>query len=200
MGKKILSHEFFTRSAVDVAEDLLGKCLIRKIGKKTGVYTITETEAYEGPYDKASHASRGRTARTEVMFGPPGHFYVYLCYGMHWMLNIVTGPIGHPAAVLIRATRSSTVNISIRTRGVLILDGPGKLTKALKIDKGLNALCASPKAGLWFEDRGIKMSKNQIKKTPRIGVSYAGPVWSKKKYRFILKKLPKEELSSFPAG
>lgn len=145
---------------------------------------ITETEAYDGPDDRASHASRGRTARTEAMFGSPGRFYVYLCYGLHFMLNIVTGPEDYPAAVLIR--------------GVLGFNGPGKLTHALKIDKNLNAQRASVRSGLWFEDRGFAVEKSFIEKTPRVGVAYAGPVWSQKPYRFILNPevLPRQGIVS----
>ena len=170
--RKVLRQDFFNRNTQKVAEDLLGKYVVRKIGSKEISWMITETEAYDGPNDKASHASRGRTARTEVMFGPPGHFYIYLCYGTLFMLNVVTVPKDYPAAVLIR--------------GVEGYSGPGKLTKALKIDKKLNELLAVPKSGLWFEDRGVVIKKSDIQKTPRVGVAYAGREWSKKKYRFVL--------------
>ncbi len=107
------------------------------------------------------------------MFGHPGYFYVYLCYGMHWMLNIVTAQKNYPAAILIR--------------GLKEVKGPGKLTKFLQIDLRFNGKKSNPKSGLWFEDRGIKIKKESIQKTPRIGVNYAGPVWSQKLYRFLLK-------------
>lgn len=134
---------------------------------------ITEVEAYDGFKDKASHASRGKTKRNQVMFGEAGCFYIYLTYGIHWMLNVVTGPKDYPAAVLIRGTDK--------------VGGPARLTKFLKIDKILNSKKAELKTGLWFEDRGVKISDKQISITPRIGVAYAGSVWSKKKYRFLLK-------------
>ena len=172
--KKILGKKFFERPVVLVAQDLLGKSLGRKIGNKEMTVMIVETEAYDGSGDRACHASKGRTKRTEVMFGPAGHFYIYLCYGMYWMLNIVTGQKGYPAAVLIRGVEGKR--------------GPGRLTKYLKINEELNAQRASLKTGLWFEDRGVKVDKKDIKKTPRIGVSYAGARWSKKPYRFVLRK------------
>lgn len=135
---------------------------------------ITETEAYDGFYDKASHAYKGKTKRTEVMFGNPGNFYVYLCYGMYFMLNIVTREHGYPAAVLVRGAKSEDE----------FINGPGKLTKFLKINKKFNGKKSSFLAGLWIEDRGIKFKGKEIKKTARIGVNYARPVWSQKKLRF----------------
>ena len=172
MGR-VLKQKFFNRDTKVVAKDLLGKFLVRKIGKKEISAMITETESYDGPNDLASHASKGKTKRTEVMFGHSGFFYIYLCYGMYYMLNIVTGKKDYPAAVLIR--------------GIVGKNGPGKLTKFLRIDKKFNEKLASKKSNLWFEDRGVKIPKNKIIKTPRIGVDYAGPIWSKKKYRFFIK-------------
>lgn len=134
---------------------------------------ITETEAYDGPDDKASHAHRGETARNEVMFREAGFWYVYLVYGMHHMLNIVTGKKEYPAAVLIR--------------GAGEYDGPGKLAKALRINRQQNGKKAGRLGGLWIEDRGVSISKRRIQKTPRIGVAHAEE-WAKKPYRFVLKK------------
>ena len=188
MNKKILGRLFFEKSAIHVAPKLLGKFLIKKEGRKTRAFMITEVEAYDGPNDKASHAHKGRTARTEAMFGQAGHFYVYLCYGMYWMLNVVTGPKDYPAAVLIRGVSSNLRKSDFRRLDFRRLDGPGKITKALSIDKRFNTLQASPKSGLWFEDRGEEVKSYQIKKLPRVGVGYAGPFWSKKKYRFVLSR------------
>ena len=184
--RKILDKRFFNRNAVVVARDLIGKYLVGKTKGKTTACKITETEAYDGPKDKASHASRGKTARNAVMFGEAGRFYVYFVYGFHHMINIVTDKKGYPSAVLIR--------------GLEGVNGPGRLTKKLKITRSLNNKPANQKTGLWFEDRptepsqskalagkGVKVKKSDIKKTPRIGVSYAGPVWSEKLYRFVLK-------------
>ncbi len=170
--RKVLVKKFFERVAPIVAQDLIGKYLVRKERGKESVFMITEVEAYEGCEDKASHASRGRTKRNEIMFGSAGIFYVYLVYGMYEMLNIVTGKKDYPAAVLIR--------------GVKEISGPGRLTKSLKIKRLLNGKKVARESGLWIEDRGEKVPKNRIKKTPRIGVDYAGAVWSQKYYRFVL--------------
>ena len=170
--RRVLKSEFFDRSAVLVAKDLLGKYLVRKIGGKIEKYKIIETEAYEGVKDKASHASRGQTERNTPMFGQSGTIYVYFTYGMHWMLNISCGKKGHPAAVLIR--------------GVEDCNGPGRVTKKLKIDRKLNGKLLGKKSGLWIKVIG-NSEKLKILKTPRIGINSAGPIWSKKLYRFVLK-------------
>lgn len=171
---KSLPHSFFNRRTLKVAEDLIGKYLVRKIGNKIIREKITETEAYVGEHDLACHTSRGKTKRNEVMFREAGTIYVYFTYGMHWMLNIVTEEKGCGTAVLIRGTE----NIS----------GPARLTKALKVDKGLNGKKLGRKVGLWVEeDLKTKNSKLKIVRTPRIGVSYAGQDWSEKPYRFVLK-------------
>ncbi len=171
--RKILTTKFFERATVVVARELLGKFLIRKKGRKEIAYMITEVEAYDGHKDKASHAHRGETPRNKVMFGGAGVWYVYFVYGMYDMLNVVTGPHGYPAAILIRAVEGIT--------------GPGRLTKKLGITRRLNGKDAVRASGLWIEDRGIRVKKKDIKKAPRIGVSNAGSVWSKKPYRFMLK-------------
>src|SRR3989338_5880847 len=168
--KRLLFQGFFDRPVLEVAEGLLGKVLVHRRGKTLLHCIITEVEAYDGPEDKASHAHRGRTKRNAPMFGPAGHWYVYLVYGMHWMLNIITGPVGYPAAVLIR--------------GVGEWNGPGKLTRALNIDQSFDAQRAVNETGLWIEDRGIVVPKSAIRHTKRIGVDYAGVVWAKKPYRF----------------
>jgi len=168
---KILPADFFNRDTLKVARDLLGKFLVRKIGRRVLSDVITEVEAYDGFDDRASHSHRGMTKRNEPMFGEAGIFYVYFTYGMHFMLNIVTGEKDYPAAVLIR--------------GLQHVSGPARLTKKFRIDKKLNGLPVSKKSGLWVEDRGVVVSKKQIKQTPRIGVLYAGPVWAKKPYRFV---------------
>ena len=171
--RQILKPTFFKQNVLVVAKELLGKYLVRKINEEETAAQINEVEAYDGPNDLACHGRFGKTNRTEAMFGPPGYFYVYLVYGIHWMLNIVTNQEGYPAAVLIR--------------GAGHLNGPAKLTKFLSIDKSLNQKPVSQKSNLWVEDRKIIIQKNEIIKTPRIGVDYAGPVWAKKQYRFILK-------------
>lgn len=169
---KILQANFFKRPTSVVARELLGKFLVRKLGNGGKIeLMINELEAYDGFKDKASHAHRGMTARNKVMFGPGGFWYVYFCYGVHWMLNIVTGVESYPAAILIRGAGN--------------VRGPGRLTKFLGVEGKLNCTKADLKSGLWVEDRGVEVPENSIKKTPRIGVAYAGPVWAKKAYRFL---------------
>jgi DNA-3-methyladenine glycosylase len=172
--RKILRQKFFDRSTLKVAEDLLGKYLVRIYRGKTVEAMITEVEAYDGFKDKASHASRGMTSRNKIMFGPAGYFYVYFTYGMHWMPNIVCGKEGYPAAVLIR--------------GVEGINGPARVAKSFHIGNKLNGKPANKRSGLWLEDRGVRTKITEIKKSPRIGVAYAGPVWANKKLRFSLKK------------
>jgi len=171
---QILKPEFFNKPTILVAKQLLGKYLVRQIKDQKISLKIIEVEAYDGPHDLACHASKGKTQRNEAMFGPPGHFYIYLIYGMYWMLNIVTGPLDYPAAILIRSIEN--------------YPGPGKLTKALKINKQFNKKIALPQTNLWIEDRKEKILKKNIIQTPRIGVDYSGPIWAKKLYRFVLKK------------
>jgi len=154
-----------------VAKELLGKFLVRRVGKKTIVGMITEVEAYVGPDDKASHASRGKTPRTKVMFGRAGYWYVYLVYGMHHCLNIVTEKESYPAAILIRSVHS--------------VSGPGRVSKYFHIDKKLSERSSSRASGLWIEDRGVRDVK--IKSGKRIGVDYAGR-WKHKPWRLTLEQ------------
>jgi DNA-3-methyladenine glycosylase len=166
---KRLGRTFFERSTLVVAKELLGKYLVRKINGKEIALPITETEAYHGPKDKASHASRGKTPRTAVMFGPPGHAYIYLIYGMYHCLNIVTGPEEFPSAVLIR--------------GLEGINGPGKLCRELHINKSLNTEDITTSKEIWIEDRGPR--KGRIIRTPRVGIDYAGD-YKDKLWRFVL--------------
>lgn len=168
----ILTQEFFNRPVLDVATDLLGKHLVRKINSSIISLEINEVEAYDGSHDLACHGRFGKTKRTEVMFGPAGHFYIYLIYGMHWMLNIVTNEKDYPGAVLIRSAGP--------------IFGPARLTKHLNITKSLNNMSVKKISGLWLEDHNKIIQSSDIKKTPRIGIDYAGPIWSKKLYRFVL--------------
>jgi|SRR3989344_2285307 len=169
----VITQKFFNRSPVLVARELIGKFLVRRVRGKEIALMITEAEAYDGEKDLACHGARGVTARTRVMFGEPRIFYVYLVYGTHYMLNIVTREKGYPSAVLIR--------------GVAGIRGPGRVTKKYGIDTRTNGTKAEKRSGLWFEDRGTRVGKRDIAKTPRIGVDYAGPIWSQKPYRFVLK-------------
>lgn len=171
--RRVLGPRFFKRSARIVARELLGKFLVRRLGKREVALMITETEAYDGPKDLACHGRFGKTRRNAVMFSSAGYFYIYFVYGMYWMLNIVVGKKGYPAAVLIR--------------GVEGLGGPGRLTRELKITRSLNGCPAASSSGLWFENRGVRIKNSDVQRTARIGVSYAGPVWANKKYRFVAK-------------
>lgn len=171
----ILPRDYFDRPTLEVARSLVGKYLVRDQGDRIIAGRIIEVEAYIGPEDKACHASKGRTPRTDVMFGPPGHAYVYLCYGMYEMLNVVTEREGFPAAILLRA---------VECDGRLI-DGPGRLTRAFGIDRRLNRCDLTLGRSLWFEDRGTAVPAGVLNSHPRIGVEYAGE-WAHKPWRFRL--------------
>ncbi|WP_309386384.1 DNA-3-methyladenine glycosylase [Cerasicoccus frondis] len=169
----VLTQEFFERDTVTVARELMGQKLCRRLS--TGEilrWELCEVEAYDGGQDLACHACRGKTPRNAVMFGSAGVFYVYLCYGVHWLLNIVTGPADFPAAVLIRGAGPKI--------------GPGRLTKAMQIDQSLNGLPATQESGLWVE-QGSVLQESQIERTPRIGIGYAGEPWLSAPYRFVRK-------------
>jgi DNA-3-methyladenine glycosylase len=183
-----LPRFFYEQKTIDVAKQLLGKYLVRRHPEGDTVGRIVETEAYIGPKDLACHASKGRTARTEVMFGPAGHAYVYFIYGFYNMLNLVTEQKDHPAAVLIRAVEPiSGIDLMKRRREMDKLrdlaSGPGKLCLAFAIDRSLNGadLCNGV---LYLEDRGDPAPK--FNATPRIGVDYAGK-WKDKRYRFLVR-------------
>ena len=170
-GDRILTAAFFDRTALKVARDLIGRRLHWRAGDQCHSRIITETEAYTGPHDLASHASKSRTTQR----GPvrsAWNFTSTFVYGLHWMLNVVTGPIDYPAGVLIRSLE-----------GVV---GPARVTKALGITGELNAQPARPSSGLWFSE-GRRQPSNQIIRSARVGVDYAGAVWSMKPYRFSLK-------------
>jgi DNA-3-methyladenine glycosylase len=168
-----LGAEFYRQRAPALAPLLVGKLLCRRLpaGRTTVRLRITETEAYYGEGDTACHAHAGRTERTKTMYLPGGHAYVYLCYGVHWMLNIVTGPADFPEAVLIR--------------GVEGYDGPGKLTRALAVDKSLNGENLAASKDLWLEDDGFVC---RTKASPRIGVDYASEKDRKRLWRFTLRQ------------
>lgn len=173
MKTKVLNKDFFNRAAMEVAEDLLGKFLVRKYRGKEIAGMITEVEIYEGFKDKASHAYKGVTGRNKPMFGEAGNWYVYLVYGIHYMLNIVCGKKDYPSAILIR--------------GVEGVSGPGKLTKHFKIDKSFNHKPATKETGLWIKDRGVKIKLKDIRRSNRIGVDYAGKYWAGRLYNLSIR-------------
>ena len=171
-----LDRKFYERDTRQVARALLGKKLVRKIGRSKLSGIIVETEAYCGQEDSACHAHRGKTARNAVMFGAPGHAYVYFTYGMHYMLNLVTQKEGNPCAVLIRAIMPLTGIKEMESRrkitGAQLADGPAKLCQALAIDKSLNGWDVTKGAKLWVE--GYKdIPAKSILTSPRIGINYA---------------------------
>lgn len=171
MPHRVLTPEFFAGECPEVSAALVGKLLCHRLPDGTvRRLRITETEAYCGEQDTACHAHRGRTKRTEVLYGSPGTLYVYLCYGIHWMLNIVTGETGRPQAVLIRACEGA--------------EGPGRLTKALGITGELNRYRLSDESGpLWLEDDGHPCS---VTTAPRVGIGYASPEDQARHWRYIL--------------
>lgn len=171
----ILDRSYFSRPTLNVARSLIGKFLVRDNGQGLVAGKIIEVEAYIGAEDKACHASKGRTQRTDVLFGPAGMAYVYLIYGMYHCLNVVTEIENFPAAVLIRA-------IEIEGR---LIDGPGRLCRELGIDRTLNRQDLTSGESLWLEDRNHPVSPMAIGAFPRIGVDYAG-LWAQKLWRFRL--------------
>ncbi len=172
---KRLLRSFYARDTTTVAHELLGKHVVHVVRGIERVGRIVEVEAYLGPHDRAAHSAKGRTARTEVMFGPPGHAYVYLVYGMHHCLNVVTEPEGHGSAVLIRALEPLS-NISGKT------SGPGLLPKALGVDRALNGADLLGER-LYIVDPGA--TEFRVVRRPRIGVDYAGS-WARRLLRFYI--------------
>ena len=172
-----LPRRFYDRDTVTVARELLGKLLVHRVAEVELIGRIVEVEAYLGPHDLASHSSKGLTERTRIMFGPPGHAYVYLLYGMHHCMNVVTEREGHGAAVLLRAIEP-VQNISGRT------NGPGLLSRAMQIDRRLNGhdLLRDD----FFIATGNDSAPIKIVKGPRIGVAYAG-AWVKRHLRFYVR-------------
>jgi DNA-3-methyladenine glycosylase len=166
LKRKILPKQFYARNTLEVAQELLGCFLVREYHGKVWYARITETEAYVGEDDLASHASRGRTPRTELMYGDPGCAYVYMIYGMYYCLNIVTEKKDFPAAVLIRGVEIEDVDYK-KT------NGPGKLCKFLKIDKKLNGWDFTLGEKLWIESRDPRAKLLEVKKSKRIGIDYA---------------------------
>lgn len=166
----ILNEEFFHRDCLELAPDLVGKILVRKLDSGEEIRVrITETEAYRGTEDKACHASKGRTPRTEILYRESGLIYVYLCYGMHWLMNVISGEKEQPQGVLFRAGEG--------------FEGPARLTKRLGIDKSFNyeSFCGNPR--IWIEDDGKCFN---IRTGKRVGIDYAGEEWASKPWRFIL--------------
>ena len=168
----VLKYEFFHRPCLDVAEDLVGKCLVRRLPDgQILCLRISETEVYCGEEDTACHAHKGRTKRTEVLYADAGTVYIYLCYGIHWLLNIVTGDAEDPQAVLIRACVNAP--------------GPGRLTKKLSITGELNRKSVLSGEELWIEDDGFVCDVTRAK---RVGIGYASQEDQERLWRFVMKE------------
>ena len=168
----ILGREYFSAPATTIAPDLIGKILCRRTASGEIIKArIVETECYFGEEDTACHAHKGKTERTKPMYESGGITYVYLCYGIHSLLNIVTGDEGHPEAVLIRGVEGAV--------------GPGRATKFLGITLKDNALPLTEECGIWIEDDGVKPPK--LERTARIGIDYASKRDRERKWRFVAK-------------
>jgi DNA-3-methyladenine glycosylase len=172
-----LPRNFYDRDAITVAHELLGKHLVHRTREVTRIGRIVEVEAYLGPHDLAAHSARGRTRRTEVMFGPPGHAYVYLIYGMYHCMNVVVEAEGRAAAVLLRAIEPVTGVNGARTQG------PGLLCRAMNIDRRQNGLDL---LGETLFVQTVETPSFHIVKRPRVGVDYAGH-WARRLLRFYIK-------------
>jgi len=178
MEKPRLTQEFFRNDVLKVAAGLLGKFLVRKFNNgQTVRYMISEVEAYSGDGDLACHASKGKTSRTEVMFREGGLVYVYLVYGIHWLLNIVTGKEGDASAVLIR--------------GLIDIPGPGRVGKILQLDKSFYGEDLTTSDRIWIEESDMKIAYDTA---PRIGIDYAGEPWKSKHWRFYISQHPIPDL------
>ena len=190
----VLSRDFYNRPTLEVAEDLLGCLLVRQLDSgATLAARIVDLEAYIGQEDTACHASKGRTPRTEVMFGEPGHAYVYLIYGLHHLLNLVTEESGRPCGIMLRAVEpvhNLEVMRAIRpVKGQNLSNGPGKLTRALDVDRQLNTwdLCAGQQ--LWVAPRPEPLMES-VSRGPRVGIDYADQEDREAPWRFWLQGNP----------
>jgi DNA-3-methyladenine glycosylase len=186
---KILSQNFYSRSTLIVARELLGAHLVRILDGVRLVGIINESEAYIGEEDLGCHARSGKTKRNAVMYGPPGHAYVYFTYGMHWMLNAVTEGEGFPAAVLIRGMEpiEGASIISANRKGG-DTNGPAKLTQALRIDAEFNGVSLfDPDSGLWIE-AGNPVAGRDIITSPRVGLSSVPEPWKSIPWHFEMRR------------
>ncbi len=211
ISKKRLTRQFFTHPTLKVCRDVLGKYLVCKIGNKKIVGKIVEVEAYIGPNDRASHAIGGKmTERNRAEFLEGGYVYIYLVYGMYWQFNVSTSKKGSPECFLIRALepiagaqnqkprrRASTLRgrSKIKNKNDILkikdfTNGPGKLCRWMKLDKGHYGLDLTTSRKLWIEDWGERVSESQVVRAGRVGIDYAGKYWARKRWRFYIKGNP----------
>lgn len=193
----ILPRAFYERPVVEVARSLIGKRLVRRVDEGILAGIILETEAYDGEQDQACHAHSGKTRRNAAMYGPAGHAYIYFTYGIHWLLNCVTGPEAYPAAVLIRALAPvQGLDLVARNRRPIApahwCDGPAKLTRAFSIAGELNGYDLCQGAGELSIMDGIPIPAENVQATPRIGINYAGEPWKSMPWRFVCATRPDE--------
>ncbi len=181
-----LGRDFFTKDTISVAKNILGKYLIRKIGKTKFIGKIVEVEAYLGPNDKAAHSFGGKiTERNKIEYENGGFVYIYLVYGMYWQLNIVTSAKNKPECLLVRALEPvSPKEYAGQTK---IANGPGKLCRWLKLDNSFYGEDLTKSKRIWLESRGEKIKENEIISAKRIGIDYAGKYWAGRKLRFYIK-------------
>jgi DNA-3-methyladenine glycosylase len=183
-----LPRSFFYHPTLTVARELIGARLVRILDGKKLVAIITETEAYISEADLACHAKAGRTPRTAVMYGPPGHAYVYFTYGHHWMLNVVTEAEEFPAAVLIRAIQPvQGMKVISKRRGGRDTFGPGKLTQALGITKSQNGLDLTSAQSPLRIEKGKVVPDSFVTIGPRVGLNTVPEPWLSKPWRFLVK-------------
>jgi len=168
----VLKEDFYSRPATELAPLLLGKLLCRRVGDAVLRRRITETECYFGEEDTACHAHKGRTPRTDTLYQQGGITYVYLCYGIHSLLNVVTGAKNHPEAVLVRGVEGAS--------------GPGRVTKALGITCADNRLALIPENGIWIEDDDTPVPPHQC--LPRVGIDYAAKADRDRLWRYLVEK------------
>ncbi|MCD6233286.1 DNA-3-methyladenine glycosylase [bacterium] len=216
--RKRLKRDFFTQPTLKLANDLLGKFIVRNWRCKKIVGEIVEVEVYKGPKDRASHSFGGKiTKRNRIVYKEGGYIYIYLCYGMHWQLNIVSFLKGKPECILLRALEPKINNLHKKTNenftnrksytlkfpgahGKLVdvynlANGPGKLCKYLKLNKSFYGEDLTRSKRIWLEDRGVRIKSSNIIAAKRVGIDYAGYYWSRRKWRFYIKNNP---FVSFP--
>lgn len=174
-----VGRALFNRPTLQVARALLGKFIVRTHRGRQLAAMITEVEAYRGPRDRASHAFGGRrTPRVEPLYADGGTAYVYLVYGIHWLLNFSTAGAGNPEGVLIRGVLAADVEPPT------LISGPGRVTAYLRIDRGLDRIDTTQSTRMWVEDRAIRVPAPLVMTGPRVGIDYAGAYWAGRRWRF----------------